>query len=403
MNYEDFFSDSLETIKNEGSYRTFANLSRKAGQFPKADLLTENGLQEVTIWCSNDYLGIGQHPKVLEAMHKALDQYGSGSGGTRNISGTTDSHIRLEKELADLHDKEAALLFGSGYIANETALMTLANKIPNVVIISDEHNHASMIQGIRNSRAEKRIFKHNDLEDLEKILNEYPIDRPKILAFESVYSMSGTVAPIKEICNLAEAHNAFTYLDEVHGIGLYGKKGGGVAQKLEVAHRIDLIQGTLGKAVGLVGGYISGSRSMVDFIRSFASGFIFTTSLPPVITEGASQSLRIIKQGQHLREAHQAHVSSFKTKLKNTGIPFWDNPSHIVPIIVGDAFKCKAITNKLLEDYKIYVQPINYPTVRAGTERMRFTPSALHSQTLIDECVQALESIWNKVVLKNVA
>lgn len=399
MNYQSFFEKSLEDLKREGSYRSFATLARKAGSFPKANLYTPEGLKEVTVWCSNDYLGIGQHPDVLEAMHEALDTFGAGSGGTRNISGTTVSHYELEAELANLHDKEAALVFTSGYVANETVLKTLASKLSNVVVLSDEYNHASMIQGIKNSRAEKYVFKHNDVADLERLLKSIDIKRPKIIAFESVYSMSGTVSPIQEICDLAQKYNAFTYLDEVHGVGLYGHKGGGTSQQMKITDQIDLIQGTLGKAVGLIGGYIAGSRALIDFVRSFASGFIFTTSLPPVITKGAIKSIQVIKNAQALREKHQSNVKYFKEKLYDASIPFWDHPSHIIPIIIGEAVQCKLMTDRLLREFNIYMQPINYPTVRKGTERMRFTPSAIHSEKMIDDCIEALSTIWESLQL----
>ena len=396
MNYQDFFKRSVHDLKQEGLYRTFAKLSRKVGHFPHAELTFQDAQKkDVTIWCSNDYLGLGQNPQILEAMHKALEAYGAGSGGTRNISGTNLVHEELEQELAGLHGKDSALVFTSGYVANETALKTLAAQLPNAVVFSDAYNHASMIQGIKNARVEKYIFKHNDLDHLESLLKAIDPNRPKIIAFESVYSMSGTVAPIAGICDLAEKYNAFTYLDEVHGVGLYGQTGGGISQKLGLAHRVDLIQGTLGKAVGLMGGYITGSQYLVDFIRSFASGFIFTTSLPPVIAAGAKKSLQIIKSGSYLREKHQQNVAYFKGKLKSQGIPFWDNQSHIIPVIVGDALQCKSFTDRLLNDYNIYVQPINYPTVRRGTERMRFTPSAIHTKEMTDACVEALSAVWD--------
>lgn len=399
MDYQKFFKQSIEGLKQEGGYRVFAQLGRVAGHFPRATVVTADGSQkEVIIWCSNDYLGLGQNPQVLEVMHKALDKYGAGSGGTRNISGTGYVHHELEEELADLHGKEAGLLFTSGYVANDTVLRTLAGRLPNAVVFSDEYNHASMIQGIRNARVEKHVFKHNDLNHLESLLKSVDRSRPKIIAFESVYSMSGTISPIPQICDLAEKYNAFTYLDEVHGVGLYGSRGGGLSEKLGVADRVDLIQGTLGKAVGLMGGYITGSHALVDFIRSYASGFIFTTSLPPVIAVGAQKSVQIIKSGGYLREKHQHNVAYFKNKLKSKGIPFWDHPSHIVPVVVGDPAHCKAITDRLLSQHNIYVQPINYPTVRKGTERMRFTPSAIHTKEMADACVKALSEVWEEVV-----
>lgn len=394
MNYEDFFRTSLETLQEEGSYRFFAQLSRKCGAFPKALIHRKEGVKEVTVWCSNDYLGLGQNPHILETMTEALQTYGAGSGGTRNISGTTSAHQELEEELADLHDKEGALVFTSGYVANDTVLGTLGQKLPNAVIFSDAYNHASMIQGIRHAKVEKYIFPHNDVKALEGLLKQVSPERPKIIAFESIYSMSGTLAPLEALCDLAEKYNAFTYLDEVHGVGLYGYKGGGRAQESNLSSRIDLIQGTLGKAVGLVGGYIAGSKALIDFVRSFSSGFIFTTSLPPVIMKGATKSLQIIKHGQFLRERHQSNVAYFKACLRKAGLPFWDTHSHIVPLMVGDPVKCKALTDYLLEVFNLYVQPINYPTVRKGTERMRLTPSAVHTREMIQECTEALHQGW---------
>lgn len=400
MNFSNFFSNSLELLKSEGAYRNFAHLARIAGSFPNAHLHQAEQRRKISIWCGNDYLGMGQHPKVLQAMHEALDNYGAGSGGTRNISGTTLAHVELEAELADLHHKEAALVFSSGYVANQTVLQTLGNKIPGAIFFSDEYNHASMIQGIKSSKAKCQIFKHNDLEDLERSLKEADKEAPKIIAFESVYSMCGSIAPVREICRLAKTYQAFTYLDEVHAVGLYGYQGGGIAQEAGVADQVDLIQGTLGKAFGLMGGYIASRAEMVDFIRSFASGFIFTTSLPPVVAVGARKSIQIIKkEATALREKHQASVAYFRHCLAERGIPFIDNPSHIVPVVVGDALKCKAITDRLLKDFAMYVQPINFPTVKKGTERMRFTPSPVHTPLMIEKCSEALAEVWGDMKL----
>lgn len=400
MNFTNFFANSLEVLKREGGYRQFAHVARINQEFPKAHLKDATSCRPITIWCSNDYLGMGQHPDVLKAMHEALETYGAGSGGTRNISGTTISHVNLETELADLHHKEAALVFSSGYVANQTTLHTLGSKIPNVIFFSDEHNHASMIQGIKNSKASCRVFRHNDLNDLEQLLKNADANAPKIIAFESVYSMSGSIAPIREICRLAKKYDAFTYLDEVHAVGLYGYQGGGIAQEAGVQDQVDLIQGTLGKAFGLMGGYIAGNTALVDFIRSFASGFIFTTSLPPAVTAGATKSIQIVKrEAGSLREKHQASVAQFRRSLNKALIPHLDNPSHIVPVIVGDAKKCKILTDRLLNEFALYIQPINFPTVRKGTERMRFTPSAVHSPIMIEQCVQSLAVVWKEMKL----
>lgn len=397
MDYIKSFAFALEKLKNDGAYRTFAQISRQAGSFPNALLAQDQAVKKIQVWCSNDYLGMGQHPVVLEAMHEAINSFGAGSGGTRNISGTTSAHVQLEEELATLHHKESALVFSSGYVANQASLQTLGNKLENAVFFSDEHNHASMIQGIKSSKAECIIFKHNDLIDLENKLKACDVNGPKIIAFESVYSMSGSISPIRQICALAKKYDAFTYLDEVHAVGMYGYLGGGVAQEMGVEDQVDLIQGTLGKAFGLMGGYIAGRELLIDFIRSFASGFIFTTSLPPVIAQGAKASIQVVKkEAIVLRKKHQSAVHYFRACLNEKGIPFIDNPSHIVPVIVGDPVKCKAITDDLLNDYGIYVQPINYPTVRKGTERMRFTPSAHHSPDMIENCIEALKAVWLK-------
>jgi 5-aminolevulinate synthase len=393
MNYQDFFKSSLDDLRTEGNYRVFADLERHCGAFPHA---TARGstTADVTIWCSNDYLGMGQHPKVLAAMHEALDRCGAGAGGTRNISGTTHDHVLLEAELADLHGKEAALLFTSGYVSNWAALGTLAGRIPDCVVLSDALNHASMIEGIRHSRAERIIWKHNDVEDLEARLASLPLARPKLIAFESVYSMDGDIAPIAQICDLAEKYNAMTYLDEVHGVGLYGPRGGGVAEREGLMHRLTVIEGTLGKAFGVMGGYIAASAHLCDFIRSFSSGFIFTTALPPSVAAGAAASIRHLKASSTERMAQQARVAQVRARLDAIGIPHVENDSHIIPVMVGDPHKCKFISDKLLQQFGIYIQPINYPTVPRGTERLRITPSPVHSDADIDALIGALGDLW---------
>ena len=394
MDYQNFFASELNKLREEGNYRVFADLERERGNFPKAANFVENAVRKVSIWCSNDYLGMGQHPKVLEAMHDALDKVGAGAGGTRNISGTTHHHVLLERELADLHGKEAALLFTSGYVSNWAALGTLASRIPNCLVISDSLNHASMIEGIRHSKAERKLWKHNDLAHLEELLAEQPLDRPKLVAFESVYSMDGDIAPIKEICDLAEKYNAMTYLDEVHAVGMYGPRGGGVAEREGLMDRVTVIEGTLGKAFGVMGGYITASKELVDFVRSFASGFIFTTALPPAVAAGACAAIKHLKQSSTEREAQQAKVAQVRERLDAAGIPHIENPSHIIPVMVGDPVKCKWISDVLMDRYGIYIQPINYPTVPKGTERLRITPSPVHSQEDIDNLIGALEELW---------
>jgi 5-aminolevulinate synthase len=396
MNYEQKLSDALDAVKKEGRYRIFADVKRRRGAYPKADVIKGEAAKPITVWCSNDYLGMGQHPKVLAAMHEAIDLVGAGSGGTRNIAGTTHYHVELERELADLHGKQAALVFTSAFVANEAALSTLATLFPGCVIFSDEKNHASMIAGIRNGRGPKQIFLHNDLADLEAKLKSVPHDTPKIIAFESVYSMDGHIAPIGAVCDLAEKYNALTYLDEVHAVGLYGPRGGGVAERDGVMNRVDIINGTLAKGFGVMGGYIAASSTLCDAIRSYAPGFIFTTSLAPAIAAGAVASIRHLKSSSIEREMHQERARTLKRKLANADLPVIPGPSHIVPVLVADPVRCKALTDVLLDRFGIYVQPINYPTVPRGTERLRLTPSPLHTDADMDHLVSALGELWSQ-------
>ena len=397
--YQRFFQSRIEDLHKEGRYRVFADLERKVGEYPVATYRDDNGARDVTIWCSNDYLGMGHHPVVLDAMCEAVRNSGAGAGGTRNISGTTRYHIELEDELADLHGKESALLFSSGYISNEAALSTLAKLLPDCVVFSDEKNHASMIQGIRHSGCEKYIFRHNDLEHLEHLLKSVDTCRPKIIAFESVYSMDGDFAPIEKICDLADKYAAMTYIDEVHAVGMYGPRGGGVAEQRGLMDRIDIIEGTLGKAFGVMGGYITARKTVIDVVRSYASGFIFTTSLPPAVLAGARASIRHLKESQAERRIHQERAQRLKSMLGDAGIPTVDSPSHIVPVMVGDPRRCKEATDILLEKYNIYVQPINYPTVPRGTERLRLTPSPLHTDEMLKHLVDSLVAVWEDLGL----
>jgi 5-aminolevulinate synthase len=403
MDFESFFREELDGLRREGRYRVFADLERQAGRFPIATYHGESGPRDVTVWCSNDYLGMGQHPKVLAAMHEALDGSGAGAGGTRNIGGTNHYHVLLERELADLHGKEAALIFNSGYVSNWASLSTLASRIPGCIVLTDGLNHASMIEGIRHSRAEKHIFAHNDPADLRRKLAALDPARPKLVAFESVYSMDGDIAPVREFCDIAEEFGAMTYIDEVHAVGLYGARGGGISERDGLTDRLTLIQGTLAKSYGVIGGYITGSAALCDFIRSFASGFIFSSSLPPAVAAGAIAAIRHLKESSAERERQQDRVAALRYKLDAIGIPHLANPSHIVPVMVGDAQACKAISDELLARFDIYVQPINYPTVPRGTERLRITPSPFHSDADIDALVAALGAIWARDGLKRAA
>ncbi|MEL6914643.1 MAG: 5-aminolevulinate synthase [Pseudomonadota bacterium] len=398
MNFDQIFEDQLKTLKDEGNYRYFAELERCCEKFPKAANHGPDGVRDVTVWCSNDYLGMGQNPKVIAAMQEAVARCGTGAGGTRNISGTNHDHLLLEREVADLHGKEAGLLFTSGYISNWATLSTLGARIPGVVIFSDSENHASMIEGIRHSKADKVIWKHNDAKDLDRKLAAVG-DRPKLVAFESVYSMDGDICPMEEILDVCEKHGAMTYLDEVHAVGMYGARGGGVSEERGLAHRIDIIEGTLGKAFGCVGGYITGSAAVCDFIRSFASGFIFTTALPPAVAAAARTSIAHLKESQIERAGQRRQVAKLRAALERAGIPYMRNESHIVPVLIGDPNKTRMISDYLMDKFGIYVQPINYPTVPKGTERLRFTPSPLHSDAEIDRLAGALSTLWEQCAL----
>ncbi len=399
MDFDTLFSAQLDQLKADGNYRYFAELERKAGKFPHAAKYQDGEVNDVTVWCSNDYLGMGQHPKVIEAMCDAVRRTGTGAGGTRNISGTNHDHLLLERELADLHGKEGALLFTSGYVSNWAALSTLGSRLQDCVILSDAGNHASMIEGIRHSRAQKVIWRHNDVPDLEAKLAALPADVPKIVAFESVYSMDGDICPMREIVEVAEKYGAMTYLDEVHAVGLYGPRGGGISEQEGLADRITLIEGTLGKAYGVVGGYITGSAALCDFMRSFASGFIFTTALPPAVAAAARVSIAHLKESAFERHKQRRQVARLRARLDVEGIPHLMNDSHIVPVMIKDPVKCRMLSDYLLKEYGIYVQPINYPTVPKGTERLRFTPSPLHSDADIDRLVMALSELWQQCAL----
>jgi 5-aminolevulinate synthase len=399
MDYEKFFVDQIAELKAEGRYRVFAELDREAGNFPRAQKYENGTVREVIVWCANDYLGMSQNPSVIKAMHEAVDKCGAGAGGTRNIAGTNHFHVLLEEELADLHGKESALLLGSGWIANLTALATIGAMLKGCVILSDENNHNSMIEGIRHGRADKRIFKHNSAADVERILKEYPADRPKIICFESVYSMDGDIAPIAEFIDVAERHGAMTFVDEVHAVGLYGARGGGISERDGIADRITIIQGTLAKAIGVVGGYIAGSAALCDFVRSYGSGFIFSTALPPAIAAAARASVIHLKQHPELREKHQERAATLKRRLMEAGIEIMPSQSHIIPVLVGDPVRCKKATDLLLEEFDIYVQPINYPTVPRGTERLRLCPTPLHTDTDMDQLVSAIRDVWNSLGL----
>ncbi len=404
MNYDQIFDQAIERLHSEGRYRVFIDILRNKGAYPNARCFAgHNGPKPITVWCSNDYLAMGQHPKVISAMEEALHNVGAGSGGTRNIGGNTHYHIELERELADLHGKETALLFTSGYVSNDATLSTLAKLLPGCIIFSDELNHASMIAGIRNSGCEKKVFRHNDLEHLEELLAATDPELPKLIAFESVYSMDGDVAPIHEICDLADKYNALTYIDEVHAVGMYGKKGGGISDRDEAAHRITIIEGTLGKAFGVMGGYIAADAKIVDCIRSYAPGFIFTTSLSPVLVAGVLASVKHLKSSSVEREGQQAAAATLKQMFADAGLPVMLSTTHIVPLMVGDPVKAKKISDILLAEYGVYVQPINFPTVPRGTERLRFTPGPMHTEEMMRDLTQALVEIWERLDMRKAA
>lgn len=401
VDYSRVFTQAIDRLHAEGRYRVFIDILRNKGAFPNARCFAgHNGPKPITVWCSNDYLAMGQHPQVVAAMEEALHDVGAGSGGTRNIGGNTHYHVDLEAELADLHGKEGALLFTSGYVSNEATLGTLAKILPGCIVYSDELNHASMIAGIRNSGCEKRVFRHNDLAHLEELLAADDAKAPKLIAFESVYSMDGDVAPIAEICDLADKYNALTYLDEVHAVGMYGARGGGISERDQVADRLTIIEGTLGKAFGVMGGYIAADRMIIDVIRSYAPGFIFTTSLSPVLVAGALASVRHLKASSGEREGQQAAAAQLKAMLAEAGLPVMPSTTHIVPLMVGDPVKAKKISDVLLAEYGVYVQPINYPTVPRGTERLRFTPGPAHTEAMMRELTAALVEIWGRLELR---
>ncbi len=404
MDYQRVFAQAIDRLHAEGRYRVFIDILRNKGMFPNARCFAgHNGPKPITVWCSNDYLAMGQHPKVIAAMEEALHDVGAGSGGTRNIGGNTHYHVDLEHELADLHGKDGALLFTSGYVSNEAALSTLGKLLPGCVVFSDELNHASMIAGIRNSGCEKRVFRHNDLDHLEELLAAEDAETPKLIAFESVYSMDGDVAPIAAICDLADKYNALTYLDEVHAVGMYGARGGGISERDQVAHRLTIIEGTLGKAFGVMGGYIASDRNIIDVIRSYAPGFIFTTSLSPVLVAGVLASVRHLKESSAEREGQQASAAALKQMFADAGLPVMPSTTHIVPLMVGDPVRAKKISDILLAEYGVYVQPINYPTVPRGTERLRFTPGPAHSEEMMRELTDALVEIWDRLEMRKAA
>ncbi|WP_321338222.1 5-aminolevulinate synthase [uncultured Cohaesibacter sp.] len=400
MQYLDFFESAVSSLKEEKRYRIFADLERQAGRFPHAIWRADNGLErEILVWCSNDYLGMGQHPDVIDAMSETAQKMGTGAGGTRNISGTNHPLVQLEAELADLHHKEASLVFTSGFVSNEAAISTIAKLLPNCLILSDELNHASMIAGVKNSGMQKQVFRHNDMEHLEELLATAGKDRAKLIVFESVYSMDGDVAPIKEICDLADKYSAMTYIDEVHAVGMYGQRGAGIAEREGLMDRIDIIEGTLAKAFGTLGGYITGKAAVIDAVRSYAPGFIFTTAMPPAIAAAACCSVRHLKESQSERDGQQRQAARTKEVLSNAGLPVMPSDTHIVPLFVGDPDLCKQASDILLDTHGIYIQPINYPTVPRGTERLRITPTPFHDDKLVDSLCEALKTVWAQLDL----
>jgi len=403
MDFEQFFADRIGDLHREGRYRIFADLERKAGAFPNARNYREGEAHDVTVWCSNDYLGMGQHPTVIDAMCDAARKCGAGAGGTRNISGTNHYHVLLERELADWTRKEAALIFTSGYVSNQTTLGTLGNQIPGLHIFSDAQNHNSMIEGIRHSKAQKHIFRHNDVADLERLLASVDPAAPKLVAFESVYSMDGDIAPMADICDIAEKYGAMTFCDEVHAIGMYGETGSGVAERDGVSDRITILQGTMAKAIGVIGGYVAGSAAMVDFIRSFGQGFIFSSALPPSVAAAALTSIKFLREHNEIRLRHQERAATLKRRLSALGFPLAPSVSHIVPVMVGDAALCKQASDDLLQRHRIYVQPINYPTVPKGTERLRITPTPLHDDAMMDRLIAALVDVWSHLGIQKAA